>query len=573
MHVSRNTTRPPRTRRGRLGWAWLSCALLVLAAGSCCGSSFAIGQLAPVAAPTSQPQAVQDSLGRTTPRGTVLGFLTAARKGDDATAAYYLNTSLNPKQAAQLAHELFVVLNRRLPANLNQLNHRPEGSLANPLQPDIELIGTVPSSNGDVDIELERVDRGKNGSLWLFSRNTLKVIPGLYQEVDTEEVANVLPSFLTETRFANVPLFELLAIFVGLPLFYLLTGVLNRALSRLVFLLRHRRNPHIAVTDLQVLPRPVRVLLVALAIRCMLFRFTLPLLERQFWSSAAAIITIIGAVWLLLRWSRRLESVIRRRRGYGSATSGPASVFRLGRRILDLLILFFGLLVILHHFGVNPTAALAGLGVGGIAIALAAQKTLENLIGGTSIILDRVVRVGDRLKIGDAEGLVEDIGLRSTRLRTLNRTVVSVPNGYLANASLENISMRDKFWFRQTLSLHKDTTAAQMREFLKATLSLLDGNSAIEKGTYRASFLAFGAFSLDVEIFAYALVDDTEEFLELQNSLLLRIMEILESTGIESASQSQHVQLTTRGDTDAVRIRMADSALHAELEPGDSDQH
>jgi small-conductance mechanosensitive channel len=100
---------------------------------------------------------------------------------------------------------------------------------------------------------------------------------------------------------------------------------------------------------------------------------------------------------------------------------------RLVRRLIDGLILFAGLLFTLHHFGINLTATLAGLGVGGIAVALAAQKTLENVIAGVFLIADQAVRVGDVLSLGDVQGTVEELGLRSTRIRTIDRTVVSLP--------------------------------------------------------------------------------------------------------------------------------------------------
>ena len=212
---------------------------------------------------------------------------------------------------------------------------------------------------------------------------------------------------------------------------------------------------------------------------------------------------------------------------------------------MDILAIIIGVLVGLYHFGLNPTAALAGLGVGGIAVALAAQKTLENLIGGTSVILDRVVRVGDRVKIGDAIGTVEDVGLRSTRVRTLDRTIVSVPNGQLANANLENISMRDKFLFNQTLNLHKETTGAQMREFVDSLTNLLAHHPAVERGSFRVSFLRLSAFSLDVEIFAYFFAAGWNHFLEMQAELLLQIMDLLQSTEIHMAVQPQAVSLIT----------------------------
>jgi len=162
----------------------------------------------------------------------------------------------------------------------------------------------------------------------------------------------------------------------------------------------------------------------------------------------ATALTIASCIWLATLWNGRWESYLRRhlerRRNVGLS-----SVLRLARRAVDLLAILVGVLFGLHYFGLNVTAALAGLG--GIAVAPAAQKTLENVIGGISIVMDNVVHVGDFLKVGDKLGAVEDIGLRSIRIRTLDRTVVSIPNGQMATISLENFSP-DKFWFHHVLA-------------------------------------------------------------------------------------------------------------------------
>jgi MscS family membrane protein len=515
----------------------------------CCLSAPA--QLIPSTTPAEtaapKPEVVQDSFGRTTPRGAVLGFLTAEGKGDAETAVRYLNTPLKGEPAVELARQLFVVLNRRLPANLTQLSSRPEGSQADPQHPNLELIGTVPSNGGNVEILLERMDRGEARSVWLFSRRTLDAIPELYEEVNVQPVENVLPAFLTETKIANIALFGWLAVFVALPLLYLVTGLLNRLLGHLAGRLYRRLRANPDLPDPQVLPRPIRLLIVALVIRWMLSRYVLPLLQRQFWSTVAAVITIAAIVWLFILLNGWVEWLIRRRLTRQNHT-GAYSILRLGRRVVDILAIIIGVLIGLYHFGLNPTAALAGLGVGGIAVALAAQKTLENLIGGTSVILDRVVRVGDFVKIGDANGTlgtVEDIGLRSTRVRTLNRTLVSVPNGQVANLSLENISMRDKFFFNQTLNLHKETTGAQMREFVDGVTNLLAQHPAVERGSFRVSFLRLSAFSLDVEIFAYFFAAGWNHFLEIQGELLIQIMKLLQSLEIHMAVQPQAVSLIT----------------------------
>jgi MscS family membrane protein len=498
------------------------------------------GPPASVPAATSQPEAATDALGRATPRDTVLGFLSAVHKGDDELAARYLNTRLRGKAATDLAHQLFVVLDRRLPARLNKLSDKPEGSLSDPLNPDQELVGTISTDNGKVDITVERVDRQKAGSVWLFSSKILDSVPDLYEEINVVSVDSVLPIFLVNTRFAGIALFEWLAVFVGIPLFYAFAALLNRLLSSLVGRLRRRLDRKRDLPNPEILPIPIRILLQAVVIRWLLTKLNLPLMARQFWFSTATLLTIAGCVWLMILMNGRGEDYISYRlRGHN--LTGATSMLRLARRAIDGLAIFAGLLVALYHFGVNPTAALAGLGVGGIAIALAAQKTLENVIGGVSLIFDRTVSVGDTLKVGDTLGTVDDIGLRSTRIRTTDRTMVSVPNGQIANMSLENLSLRDKFWFHPILSLHYGTTSPQIEAVLGGIRNLLDQTPNVESDSVRVRFLRFGPSSLDVEVFAYILARDWKHFLEIQEGLLLRSMECIESAGVRIAIPSQSI--------------------------------
>ena len=184
---------------------------------------------------SGQPEAPHDVLGRNTPRGTVLGFLIAAREGHNESAAQYLNTNQRGKAAALLAHQLFIVLDRRLPAGLAQLSDRPEGMSPFQTQPDRNVIGTISSDGGNVDIIVERVSRGKDGLLWLFSGDTLSAVPRLFEESDAIPIEDVIPKFLVDTRIARIPLFQWLAVFVGMPLLYLFTALLNRLLSPLAW--------------------------------------------------------------------------------------------------------------------------------------------------------------------------------------------------------------------------------------------------------------------------------------------------------------------------------------------------
>ena len=486
----------------------------------------------------AQPEAPTDPLGRTTPRGTLRGFLTASGKGDNETATHYLNTRLRGESAIVLAHQLSVVLNRRLPVRFNAISDKPEGSLPYPTEPDKDLIGTIPSDLGDVDIMVERVGNSKTGQLWLFSRQSLEQISELYAEVISDVPSNRFSKFLLETRIARIALIHWLAFFVGLPLLHFLGMRLDRVFSRFAGrLLRHVRKKA-DLPDPDVLSMPVRLLLLAVIIRWALNRITLPLLARQFWSSIVAMVVITGCVWLLIRLNGWLEGKVRLRLGRRNLT-GALSILRFAVAAIDALVFFVALLVVLRYFGINATTALAGLGVGGIAVALAAQKTLENVIAGISLISDKAIRVGDFLRVSNTLGTVMDIGLRSTRIRTLDRTVVNVPNGQIANASLENLSLRDQFWFHPIVRLTYETTVTQLRSILTGITNLLVQSPRVDKLSARARFLGFGESSLDIEIFAYIYARDWPDFLKVQEELLLEMMDLVEAAGARIALPSR----------------------------------
>jgi MscS family membrane protein len=512
----------------------------------------------PVGAPTppeTKTEEPKDALGRDSPRGTVLGFLAAARKGT-SVAALYLDTPLRGPDAEELAHQLAVVLDARLPARLNELSDKAEGSIPNPLKPNEDLVGTINTANGHLDIVVERVDRGKIGRVWLFSSKTLHAIPDVYAELNSPPIEKVLPAFLTK-RVAAVPVFHWLAFFVGLPLVYLLTGLLNRIVGFALAIFSRLLGRNQTGNPL-VIPAPLRLLIVAFVIRWALSNLGLPLLARQFWSTTALFFTIIASIWMLMLlngWGERF--LISRR----PDLTGSGAVLRLVRRVFDGIILFAALLFTLYHFGVSPTAALAGAGVGGIAIALAAQKTLENLIAGVSLIADKAVHVGDFLKIGDTVGTIEQVGLRSTRIRTLDRTVVCLPNGQISNMSLESFSVRDKFWFHPRLNLRFETNPSQMRTALSELRNMLLTHSRVEASSVRVRFIAIAQSSFDVEIFAYIFASDWGHFLEIQEQILLTIVDIVQNAGAEFAFPSQTMYLSADS-------KDGSSPLHQKLAAG-----
>jgi MscS family membrane protein len=267
----------------------------------------------------------------------------------------------------------------------------------------------------------------------------------------------------------------------------------------------------------------------------------LPLLFRYRYSRLFVPAIVAAVTWLLFRIIDAFYGTARGR--LAAAGAAPRPTITLARRLIKSGVLLVAVLLVLQLWGVNLTAALAGLGLGGVAFAFAARTSIENVFGGFFVLGDQVFRVGEFCKVGDVIGLVEDVTLYTTRLRTPDRTVVTVPNGTLLTTRIENYSRRDKFWFHHTLGLRYETTPAQMRAALAAIRELLGSDPRMSPGDTRVRFRAFGAFSLDVEIFAYVLATDYPAFLEVQEDLLLKLADVVAAAGTSIAFPSQTLYL------------------------------
>jgi len=245
----------------------------------------------------------------------------------------------------------------------------------------------------------------------------------------------------------------------------------------------------------------------------------------------------MSLTWLSVRLIGVLiERTVRSRRM--TEASGMIAITRLGGQFGKGLAVVAGAALILYNAGINLTAVLTGLGVGGIAIAFAAQKTLENLFGGIMIASDRPIRVGDYCRAGEYSGTVESIGLRSTRIRTADRTLVSVPNGQLSMMSLENFAMRDKIRFSHTISLRLETSSHQLRSVLLDADRMLRGHAMVEASSAHVRFVGVKKDAFDIELFAYITAQSWEVFLEVQEELLLRLVDIVEAAGTTFADST-----------------------------------
>ena len=514
------------------------------------------------AAPAAVEQApAPDPLGRQTPSGTAMGFLAAAAKSDWPRATKFLDTRLPSDQAEELARELKVLLDRGLNIDLNRLSRVPEGEQDERLGKNRELVGTIGTKSGKLDVLLARVQRGAEPPVWLFAPETLRDVPAAYEEYEPSLVERFLPEDITRGSGPRYRLWSWLVVAASVAGALLLAWLLTRALDLLVHGTLKLLVRGFVWTRWAPLFVPARWVVFGIA-QLVATSYFLTVRHRYIGARIAWLIIIASVTWMAVRFLGAFVTKWAGIRQQQGATERVAIV-RLGGRLLQGVAVVVGVLAALQSVGINVTPVLAGLGVGGIAVALASQKTLENLFGGMSVIGDSPVRIGEFCRIGAMAGTVEDIGLRSTRLRTTARTVISIPNADMAIQSIENFSARDKILFNHTLTLRHETTADQLRFVLAGARTLLYQHPRVEQATARVRLLRFTSSGLDIELFGYVTATELEEFLGIQEDLLLRLMDTIEAGGTALAVPSQTTYLARDAGVDSEKAAGAARAVQA----------
>jgi len=482
-------------------------------------------------APSSQaPATPADPLGRDTPSGTVLGFLQAAQAGNYKNAADYLQMSAvrRQSQGPALARELKVLMDRAFVGSLRRLSTRPEGNPDNGIN-DQQTIGTFSSGESDVPVLLVRVGDANSPKIWLFSANTLSKVPELYDNMQAHQVENKLPQILVTHLFLGMPLWQWLALLSAIPVAAGVGWVIVvlLAIPRRLYL-KYRKRPNLH--SYRSLSLPLLLFFGAIAHRVLAAYLGLPLLPRLYYSRTIGALATVGFFWFLLR-AVNLAMQRWQLHAISAGRTGTGTLIVLAQRLITALVVIVAAIAILGAIGFNLTTMLAGVGIGGLAIAFAAQKTLENLFGGISLLADEVIRVGDTCKFGDQVGTVEDISLRSTRIRTPDRTQLSIPNGALAAMNVENLTRRDKILFNPTLKIRCDTSPDQLRYLLAQLRRLLYEHAKIEHESARIRFASIDSSALNLEVFSYILTRDYAEFTAIREDVLLRMLEIIEESG------------------------------------------
>ncbi len=487
---------------------------------------------------------------RGTPREALAGFLEACQRGRFGLAAFYLDleaipTTDQPRRGPLLARRLMLALQRTGGVNPEALSNQPLGSPEAGLPESEERFAVVPVSHRPIALVLAHRWDPELGHVWMVSSDTVARIDEVYAAHGYGWLGDNAPLILFAVSFAGLQLWQWLALALGL----VGAWVVSRYLGRWVVALARRvaRRTSLAWDDTitGALDGPFGLLLWA-GILAAVARWLG--LTAEAWVIARQIcklLALLGFGWFLLRLVDLGANRVRQ-------TAGTAETVKIG--FLPMLVRFAKAtavvlvgLAALDVIGLNVLAILAGLGLGGVALAFAAQKTLENVFGTISIAGDRPFEVGDFVTIGEDSGTVEDVGFRSTRLRTVGRTLVTIPNGVVAAGRVENFTARDRIMYNPVLGLAYETSPAQLSHVIKEVKRLLASHPRVFQEGTRVRFASFGQSALNVEVWCWIATRDFLEYTGIVEELNFGIAEIIRSAGTSFAFPSRTVYVARAG--------------------------
>lgn len=499
----------------------LGGALLLVRAAS------AAPRPAPSAAPTPSAEIeAEEPEAPDSPRASLSRYFELTRAGRYAEATRYLDVSRpDEARAPELAARLRAVLDRYSWVDLDAVSPAPLGNLADGLPASYEQVGSVPGKDGREQPVL-LVRRAGKDVRWVFSRATVQHIDDWYGRLGDRWILEHLPPALLRAGPRELTYFQ----WIALPVLLLLSLVLGAGMGSVTRrVLRHvaERTPN--PWDDVILQRSRGPL--ALAFAVLVAHLATPLLAlyepgEKFVGQLLRAVLFFDFFWAL---GRIVDVGGRALIGSPWTQKRPASraLLSLVGRAGRIAVAAIAVVAFLSELGYHVETLIAGLGLGGLAVALAAQKTVENLFGAFSIGADQPFREGDFVKVDDLMGTVEGIGLRSTRIRTLDRSLVSVPNGKLAEMRLESLSARDRIRFFCVLRLVHGTTVDQLERVLSECERLVREHRLVHPDGILVSFSEIGEYSLNVEVGCWFATTDWAEFLRARQEVLLEFLHVV----------------------------------------------
>jgi MscS family membrane protein len=480
-----------------------------------------------------------DSFGRDTPRHTVQGFISALGENDYLLASNYLNLSKsdNPTTVVRQFKQALDAGGRFQPDL--QISNSPEGNLTDQLPPSQENVGVINIGERSVPLLLERVVSKQNEQYWQFSSDTLTSVPEVIEDTEPTLVSRYTVDSLDGKKVFGYQLADLVAALTMIVTSFVLTYI---AVWLLYHLLRivypYLRGTPLPLPNKVILP--LSVVIMALILSEVMVYAGVSVTLREPVNRFTDIASWLALTWLLLRV---VDAIFTRavNLSYKKNYTERVSILGLLRKVVKALLLIFAVIVIFGNLGFDLTTGIAALGVGGLALALGAQKTIENLVGSVVVVADSPVRIGDYCKFGTYEGTVIDIGIRSSRVRTLTRTIVTVPNGDFSSMQIENFTSRDMFRFFHQLYLKRTADIDVVFKMVKDLDEFLNEHYLTNQEWNQVNILELRQDCYVIQLQAYINANDVMEFYDKQNVVFVDVLNQVAKYKVEHALPTQQL--------------------------------
>lgn len=484
-----------------------------------------------------------------TPRKAAHSFVHFQLEGHKNLERSALTMSINPgldlEKRTELARKLLAVLDAKgLIVVYENIPDNPAYVDSLSGEPTYILFQQLP------EVFLTKTNRG-----WLFSQETLDRIPDLYGQTFSffvEFVLDKLPDWVHK-KWMEFAIWQYVALFV-----WLLLGLVIRKFSE-ILLSRYLHSWALktrSTWDDQIIkhaekPAGLVILFSFYYISFSNLRFSVTInfyldLALQFALSASVIWLIYKLINVLADYLSEITSK--------TESKLDDQLVPLIRKTLKVFVVILGLLALLQNAGINVASVLAGLGLGGLAVALAARDTLANFFGSITIFMDKPFQIGDWVEIDGRHGTVEEVGFRSTRIRTFENSVLAIPNATLANAFIHNYGLRQYRRLKMVLNLTYSTKAEQVEAFVEGIKAIIQANPHTRKDFYEVHFNSFGAHSLDVLVYAFFNVPDWSTELQQRHHLLLEILRLAGDIGVEFAFPTQTLHVDSFYDAEPRKV-------------------
>lgn len=512
---------------------WVAVALGVIAVHT---SALATPQTTAAVGAGVAPETVEEP---DSPRASMQHYFELCNKAKYAEAAIYLDTPRSEaKRGPELAQMLAAVLSKKIWIEVDQLSGASDGKKDDGLPANTDEIGRIKmpgSVSQPVRIVRREARTQDEEARWVFSQQTVAHIDEWYSDLDDRWIRKRIPAPLLEMgpeallwwQWIALPLLMTLALAIGRVLSY----VSRKIVSRMAL-----RTPT-TVDDRLVLrlDGPIAIAWALLITYVLVPKLGLYVPAEQFVRRLLKAFGLLAFFWALFRAVAVVCETIAEA-PWAISRPGVQTLASVGARAGKIAVGAIGVVAILSQLGYPVASLITGLGIGGVVLALAAQKTVENLFGSISILADQPFRVGDFIRVDGVEGRVETIGLRSTRIRTADRTLVILPNGKLADMRIESFASRDRFRLVAKLPILKSASPETIKSITNAIEKILDEHPKTKGLVHSALLVGYTDQSIDIETIAYVATTDAIEFGKIRDELLAAFLVAIRETGAELAS-------------------------------------